>query len=44
MADILAVMDISTIATALTTLFVAGMGFRLLFVGYRAGKQGLNKI
>ena len=42
-ADIVAAMDIATIAGAVTTFFVAAAGVRVVFVGYKLLKTALGR-
>jgi len=44
MADILAAMDITTVATAVGAFLVAGVGIRLLYAGYKFIKKSLGTV
>lgn len=43
MADIITAIDISTIAAAVTALFVAAAGVRVIFTGYKLLKSAIGR-
>lgn len=43
MQDIIAAISISTIAAAVTTLFVAAAGVRVIFTGYKLLKSAIGR-